>query len=82
MQILCRSWWHTLRRRSAEDEDDDDDEDDEGDEDEEDADDVESDDGDRDCDNDFLRSAESIIVRYIGGLFCAENDVSDDEDAW
>ena len=47
-----------------------------------DADDVESDgDGDHDCDDDFLRSAEIIIVRYIGGLFCAENDVSDDEDA-
>ena len=46
-----------------------------------DADDVESDVGDYHCDNDFLMSAESIIVRCIGGLFCAENDVSDDEDA-
>ena len=44
------------------------------------SDDVESDDGDCDCDNDFLRSAESFIVRCIGGLSCAENDVSDDDE--
>ena len=54
-----------LRKRSAEDED---------------VDHVGSDDGDCDCDNDFLRSAESFIVRCIGGLSCAENDVSDDDE--
>ena len=42
---------------------------------------VGSGDGDCDCDNDFLRPAESFIVRCIGSLCCAENDVSDDEDA-
>ena len=35
-----------------------------------------------DDDNDILKSGESIIVSSIGGLSCAENDVSDDEDAW
>ena len=43
------------------------------------ADDVESD-GDCDCDIDFLTSAERIILRCIGGLSRAENDVSDDEE--